>query len=172
MQGADYVIVAVVGVSVVLGLVRGFIREAVALASWLLGVWLAWHHSSFLYPWLGGTLDSPEQKAWVARGIVLLLTLLAGAGIGALLAWVTRTAAGLGAVDRLLGLLFGFTRGAIVVGFGVMLGHVLQFDREPWWQRATLMPYAEYVGGWVEGYAGGTREIARRVLDAAREEVS
>jgi membrane protein required for colicin V production len=166
MQGADYIIVAVVGISVILGVVRGFVREAVALLSWLVGIWVAWRFSGFLHPYLGGALESPEQKAWAARVIVLVLVLLAGALVGAILSWVTNTAAGLSLVDRVLGFVFGLTRGAVLVGVGVMIGHALDLDGESWWKRAQLMPYAEYVGNWLEDYAGQTRELAKRALNA------
>jgi membrane protein required for colicin V production len=166
MQGADYVIVAVAGISVVLGIVRGFVREAVALLAWLVGIWLAWRHSDFLYPYFGGLLESPAQQAWAARAIMLLLVLLAGALVGAILAWVTHTAAGLSAMDRGLGALFGITRAAVVIGLAVIVGQTLKLDREPWWERAQLMPYAEYVGDWLKGYAGESRSLAKRVLGA------
>jgi membrane protein required for colicin V production len=167
MHGADYLIVAVIGVSVVLGVVRGFVREAVALVAWLLAIWLAWRHSDFLYPYLGGALESPAQKAWAARVIVLLLVLLAGALIGAILAWVMHTAAGLSVMDRLLGLLFGLTRGVVVVGLLVIVGQTLKLEGEPWWKHSKLMPYAEFVGEWLQGYAGESKELARRALGDA-----
>lgn len=166
MQGADYIIVAVVGVSVILGVVRGFVREAVALLSWLVGIWVAWRFSGFLHPYLGGALESPEQKAWAARVLVLLLVLLAGALVGAILGWITSTAAGLSLMDRVLGFVFGLTRGALLVGVAVMAGHALHLERESWWQRARLTPYAEYVGRWLEDYAGQTRARAARALHA------
>jgi membrane protein required for colicin V production len=167
MQGADSIIVAIVGVSVIVGTVRGFIREVVALATWLVAIWVAWRFSGFLHPYLGGVLaSSPEQKAWVARGIVLILVLMAGALVGHLLSWITHTAAGLSIMDRALGLLFGLARGAVVVGFAVMLGQSLRLEREPWWEHAKLMPYAEYVATWLRGFAGESRELARRALAA------
>ena len=166
MQGADYIIVAVVGVSVVLGIVRGFVREAVALAAWLVGIFVAWRYSDFLHPYLGGLLETPEQKAWAARSIMMLLVLLAGALVGAILAWVTHTAAGLSIMDRILGFLFGLTRGAVLIGLAVIVGQTLKLDGERWWQRAQLMPYAEYVAEWLQGYAGESRELARRALGA------
>ena len=64
MQGADYIIFAVIGASAILGAVRGFIREVVALITWLLAIWIAWHFSGFLQPYLGGML-SAVQKAWL-----------------------------------------------------------------------------------------------------------
>jgi membrane protein required for colicin V production len=169
MQGADYLIVAVVGLSVVLGAVRGFVREAVALAAWLVGIWLAWRYSDFLHPYLGGAIESPTQKAWAARAIMLLIVLLAGALLGAILAWVTHTAAGLSVTDRLLGFLFGLTRGAVVVGLAVIVGQALELDGETWWKRSQLLPYAESVAEWLQGYAGETKALAERALgtDAA-----
>ena len=163
MLGADYVIVAVVGISVIVGAVRGFVREAVALLSWLLAIWVAWRFSGFLHPYLGGLLETPEQKAWVARAIVLVGVLLLGALIGALLSWLTHTAAGLGAADRLFGVVFGLTRGAVLVGFGAMLGLTLRLEHQSWWQESKFMPYAVHVATWLETFAGGSR-VLRRAL--------
>ena len=164
MQGADLIIVAIIGISVIIGAVRGFVREAVALITWLVAIWIAWRFSGFLHPYLGGVLETPEQKAWVARGIMLILVLLAGALVGAVLSWLTRTAAGLSLLDRLFGFLFGLTRGVVVVGFAALLGQTLKLDHEPWWRHSTLAPYAVNIAGWLEGFAGETRHLARRAF--------
>jgi membrane protein required for colicin V production len=166
MQGADYIIIGVIGISVALGAIRGFIREAVALVSWLVAIWAAWRFSGFLHPYLGGVLETPQEKAWVARGIVLVLVLLLGSIVATLLAWLTHTAAGLSVLDRMLGFLFGVTRGVVLVGFAVMLGQTLRLDHEPWWKRAKLVPYAEYVASWLEGFAGDSRDLAQRAFGA------
>ena len=169
MLGADYLIVAVVGVSVIVGAVRGFVREAVALLSWLVAIWVAWRFSGFLHPYLGGLLVTPEQKAWVARGIVLLAVLLLGALIGALLSWVTHTAAGLGAVDRLFGFVFGLTRGAVLVGFAAMLGLSLRLEHQSWWQESKLAPYAVQIASWLEGFVGESRAFRRALTGNGAE---
>jgi membrane protein required for colicin V production len=164
MQGADSIIVAVIAISIIVGIVRGFIREAVALATWLVAIWAAWRFSGFLHPYLGGVLESSEQKAWVARGIVLLVVLLAGALVGTVLSWITNTAAGLSLIDRVLGFVFGLTRGVLLVGFGALLGLSLHLEHEPWWQHSKLMPYAEAVGGWLGSFAGEARRVTQRAL--------
>jgi membrane protein required for colicin V production len=169
MQGADTIILVLIGVSVVVGTVRGFVREAIALVTWLAAIWVAWRFSGFLHPYLGGALESTAQKAWVARGIVFVGVLLLGALVGHLLSWLTRTAAGLSVVDRVFGFLFGFTRGVIVVAFAAMLGHSLRLDREPWWQHSRLMPYIEAVTTWLQGYAGESRAFALHALGARHE---
>lgn len=162
MQGADYIILAVIGFSVICGAVRGFVREIAALLAWVLGIWIAWRFSSFLYPYLGGVLDEPSQKAWAARVIVLFGVLVIGNLIGALLAWIMHTAAGLGLMDRGLGALFGLARGAVMIGFAVVVGHALEFDGEKWWTRARLMPYAETVGHWVDTVSGHRADVRHR----------
>ncbi len=166
MQGADFIIVAVIGISVIVGAVRGFVREAVALITWLVAIWVAWRFSGFLHPYLGGILETPEQKAWLARGIVLVVVLLAGSLLGALLSWLTRTAAGLSVFDRLFGFAFGLTRGVVLIGFGALLGQTLQLQHEPWWKHSKLAPYAVNIAGWLESFAGESRHLARRALDA------
>jgi len=162
MQGADYIILGIIGFSVVCGAVRGFVREVAALAAWILGIWLAWRFSGFLHPYLGGVLDGPTQKAWAARVIVLLVVLIAGNVVGALLAWIMHTAAGLGLMDRALGALFGFARGAVIVGFLVVVGHALEFDGESWWTRARLMTYAEPIAHWVDAVSGHHPNVRHR----------
>lgn len=169
MHGADLLLVTVVAVSIIVGLVRGFVREAVSLITWLVAIWLAWRHSDFLHPWLGGSLESPEAKAWAARAIMLVGVLLIGNVLGALAAWITHTAAGLSVVDRLIGMLFGFIRAAVLIGLAVIVGTSVQLDREAWWQKATLRPYAEYVAEWLESYSGHTRQAAAEALEKLDE---
>jgi membrane protein required for colicin V production len=162
MQGADYIIVGIIGFSVICGAVRGFVREVAALLAWVIGIWVAWRFSGFLYPYLGGVLDEPTQKAWAARVIVLFIVLVVGNLIGMLLAWIMHTAAGLGLMDRGLGALFGFCRAAVMIGFLVIVGHALELDGEPWWTHARLMGYAESVGHWVEKVSGHHPEVRHR----------
>lgn len=167
MQGADFLIAGVVILSVGVGAFRGFIREVVALVTWLVAIWVAWHFSGFLDPYLGGVLETPESKAWVARGVVLIVVLLAGAVVAELLGWLTHTAAGLSIIDRILGFVFGLTRGVVLTGFAVMLGHTLKLEHEPWWRHSTLMPYAEHVASWLRGFAGEGRALVHKAFDEA-----
>jgi membrane protein required for colicin V production len=164
MQGADYLLLIVVTLSVVIGTIRGFVREVVALVTWLLAIVIAWRFSGFLHPYLGGILQTPLEKAWVARAIVFVTVLLVGALVGHILAWITHTAGGQSIVDRIFGFLFGLVRGFVVVGFGALLGLHLRLEGEPWWRHSHFMGYAVHVAGWLEGVAGESRDLARRAL--------
>lgn len=153
MDGADHLFAIILLVSGVLGGFRGFIREAISLLSWLIGLWLAWHFAYLVNPWLGGGLAEPGIREWVGRAIVLFVVLLVGAGVGAVVGYFVRRAAGLAVVDRALGALFGLMRGVIVIGLVVLAGQAVELDGEPWWQRTRSMPAAEAVANWLESYA-------------------
>jgi membrane protein required for colicin V production len=166
MNGADHLFAIIMLVSGALGFFRGFIREAISLASWLIGLWLAWHFAYVVYPWLGGALADPGVREWTGRAIVLFAVLLVGAGVGAVVAFVVRRAAGLAILDRALGALFGLARGAIVIGLLVLAGRAVNLDLEPWWERTNSMAAAENVANWLERYA---RPAAVEALEKAKE---
>jgi membrane protein required for colicin V production len=153
MDGADHLFAIIVLVSGAVGFFRGFIRESIALASWLVGLWLAWHFAYIVNPWLGGALAEPGVREWTGRAVVLLLVLLFGALVGSVVSHYARRAAGLAAMDRTLGAAFGLARGALIVGLLVMAGRAANLDREPWWANTRSMPAAETVANWLERYA-------------------
>jgi membrane protein required for colicin V production len=153
MQGADYLIAAILVISGLMGLFRGFIREFVALFAWLVGLWAAWHFAFVVNPYLGGALAEPGVREWAGRVIVFVGCLLLGAAIGTLVAWFAHTAAGLALTDRLLGLLFGLLRGIVIVGLLTIAGQALRLDGEPWWKKSRAMPYAVTAGDLLERYA-------------------
>ena len=84
MNSTDYLVIAGIVISAVVGALRGFLREAVAVITWLLALFLAWHFSDLVAPHLGGLLAGSSVRIWAARAILVIVILLIGAGIGAL----------------------------------------------------------------------------------------
>ena len=103
MTGADVLIVLVLLGSTVIGLLRGFVREAVSLVFWIVAVWAAWKFGPLVIPHLGGYLADPKIAPWIGRVVILLLVLLFGWLCGMLLSYLTRSV-GLGPLDRGVGL--------------------------------------------------------------------
>jgi membrane protein required for colicin V production len=153
MNGADHLFAAILLISLVLGCLRGFIREAISLLSWLIGLWLAWHFAYLLYPWLGGALAEPGIREWAGRAAVLFVVLLTGSAVGAITSHLIQRAAGLAVMDRIVGGLFGMARAVVVIGLLVIGGRAVNLDLEPWWQKTKSMPVAEAVANWLERYA-------------------
>src|SRR6267378_3070623 len=149
MNLTDYLLIVTIVLSAIVGAARGFLREAVAVAAWVIALFLAWHFSDLIAPHLGGLMSDSEVRPWAARVIIVLLVLLLGAGVGAALAHFVRLSIFSG-MDRLLGFGFGVLRGFVLLGVFVILGQLLRLQEEQWWRHSMLIPYGESIahGQW------------------------
>lgn len=153
LTGADVLILLVLLGSTMIGLLRGFVREAVSLAFWIVAIWMAWKLGPLVEPYLGGYLADPRIAPWVARLVILILVLIAGWIVGMLAGYLARTWM-LGTLDRVMGLLFGLVRGMVLVGLLVIGGELLNLNHEEWWGRSKLIPYGETMGDWLRAMVG------------------
>lgn len=111
----DYLIIAVIGLSVLISLVRGFVREAVSLIIWLAAILLALHYAQTLSDSMSKYIASNNVRYIAAWIIICVLALVVGVFINAFISTlVSKT--GMGAFDRLIGLVFGAARGVLLVG--------------------------------------------------------
>ena len=142
LHTADYLIIAIVIISATVGLLRGLLREVIALCTWIIAAFVAWHFAPALEPHLGGLLRQEGVRPWVARLLLFVLVLLAGHAIGAIVGHFVRLSLFTG-VDRFLGFLFGLLRGVVIVGALVIVCETVRLDAEPWWHESVLIPYGE-----------------------------
>jgi membrane protein required for colicin V production len=156
MNSTDYVVIVAILLSAGVGAMRGFLREAIALAAWLIGLLIAWHFSDLIAPHLGGLLAATDVRPWAARIIIVLLVLLFGAALGAVLGHFVRLSIFSG-MDRLLGFLFGLLRGFVLLGVFVILGQLLRLEGEHWWRGSLLIPYGESMANGLRTLVGEER---------------
>ena len=135
MAPLDWVVVAVLAASVVLGLWRGLVYEVLSVLNWVaafvLAQWLA-ARAAELMP-LGQTGESIRYAAGFVAVFVAALF------VGGLLAWLTKklvAAAGLAPVDRALGGLFGLVRGTVAVLALAVMVHLAGFRDSGWWTES------------------------------------
>jgi membrane protein required for colicin V production len=164
MNAADYVVVLAIAISAIVGAARGFLREVVALLSWVIALFIAWHFSDLVAPHLGGLMAESEVRPWAARIIIVILVLLLGAAVGALLGHFVRLSIFSG-LDRLLGFFFGLLRGAVLLGVFVILGQLLELTGEPWWRHSMLIPYGESVANGLRTLVGEARVYTHKQHD-------
>jgi membrane protein required for colicin V production len=159
MSGVDYVILVLTLVSILIGVWRGFVAEALSLLALLAAIGLAWMFAGSLEPHLGDWTSTGDVRLWTARFIIFVIVL----ALGGLAQWLARKLirhTGLSGVDRTLGAIFGFLRAAVVLGLAVLVLQFTELDQEAWWQDARLRPYAEQAAEAVKYYAElGTRYL-------------
>jgi membrane protein required for colicin V production len=161
MNITDYLVIAAILISAVVGSFRGFLREAIALVTWIIALFIGWHFSDSIAPNLGGLLAGSPVATWAARVILVALILLLGAGIGVVVAHYVRLSI-FNAMDRFLGFVFGVFRGFVLLGVFVILGQVLRLDGEHWWRKSTLLPYGESIANGLRVVIGDERHHAGR----------
>jgi membrane protein required for colicin V production len=111
----DYLIIGIVTFSVLISLVRGFVREAVSLCIWTAAALLAMHFATDASAAMRDQIAADNMRYAIAFAVIFIAVLVLGIFINAFIsALVSKT--GMGAVDRLVGVIFGFLRGVLVVG--------------------------------------------------------
>lgn len=142
MNELDWAIAGAIALSVLLGLLRGFVREVLSLAGWIVGIWLALRFAQPLGAGLPFDLPWPELRTAIAAVAIVLLAVIGFA----ILAWIVvkllRTVK-LGTTDRLLGGAFGFLRALVVLAAVVVFGGRAAFAQQPWWRESSLIPQVE-----------------------------
>jgi membrane protein required for colicin V production len=151
MTSLDWIVLAILGLSTFLGVLRGFAREVLSLVSWVLAFVGARLFAPLIAPSLPG-LDSPSLRYAAALVLVfvviLILSSLTAAVIGKLI-----NLAGLGAYDRFLGALFGILRGTVALLGLTLIAGLTAFPKTQTWQhaltRAPLEQLASKVHPWL-----------------------
>ena len=134
---ADLAIVVVIVASAVFGVLRGLVKEVVALAIWVAALLLGMVFSAPLGAVIADTLG-PRLQGGIGFAAVFIVVLVAGAFLQRILARLIDST-GLTGTDRTLGLLFGAARGGIVVVVALIVLRPFAEER-PWWPESQLIP--------------------------------
>jgi membrane protein required for colicin V production len=150
VNGLDWTLLAIVGISSLISLKRGFVKEALSLVAWV----AAFLVSTSLSPRLSAVLvDSISNEAFryaTAYVILFAATLMLGSLLNTLLAQVIRMT-GLSGADRVLGTAFGFARGLLLVMVLVfVMQSLLGPDEQDFMRESRLLPHVAMVQAWAQ----------------------
>lgn len=132
MTWLDIIITVVFLVFAVLGLMRGLIAEVFSLLSWIVAIYVGSHYGELIRPYVDSFVSNVKYQGLVACVLVGILTYILVALIGILLSKKVNATI-FAPINRMLGMLFGAARGAVVVGVLTLIA--LQFglqDAEVW----------------------------------------
>lgn len=140
MNWADWTIIAILAISSLISLKRGFIKEALSLVVWVAAVVLAVLFHESLAVLLVNAIDTPSLRELTAFVILFVLSLIVGGLLNYLISELVKIT-GLTGTDRLLGVIFGFARGLIVVmAILILVPQAIPINQDPWWRQSLLIP--------------------------------
>ena len=131
MNWVDGVVLAVLALSAIVALFRGFVQEVLGIGAWVGAAFAA----LALQPVLSPLLLPAVEASWIADAIALagafLVVLVALKIVIAMVARRVQDSA-LGGADRALGMVFGLARGAFLVVVAYILAGVVLPEPERW----------------------------------------
>jgi membrane protein required for colicin V production len=131
----DIILIAVMLISALLAMIRGFMREVLSIAAWLIAAVVTLYSFSKLLP---------LAKTYFNNDIVAYAVVIGGTFLGTLLIVSVITVrfsdmvldSRIGALDRTMGFLFGLARGLVIVVVAFLFFAWLVPDRsQPEWIR-------------------------------------
>lgn len=143
----DWVIIAIIALSGLMSLKRGFVKEALSLVTWIVAGIVAWMFGGALSPHLAEYIATPSARVIAACALLFVVTLLVGALVNHLLGELIRVT-GLSGTDRFLGIVFGAARGALLVVVLVGLLSLGPVQQDVWWHDSVLIPHFLMVADW------------------------
>lgn len=135
MTAFDYVILLTIGLSILLSVMRGAVREVLALLSWVVAFWLANIYTSRFVPMLPEAIPSESLRYLAAFVILFLVALLVMSLLTIGISELVKTV-GLSMIDRGLGAIFGLARGVLIVLVLVLLAGLTSLPKQGVWQNA------------------------------------
>lgn len=151
MSWIDFAIFGLILLSCAISVIRGFVKEAISLVSWIMSFILAWQlHTGFAR--LFGT--SIENNNWrlITAFVVLFVLLLIMFAVVSFFATKIVQRTGLTGVDRAVGVVFGFIRGALLVTVLVALAGLTTLPSSEAWDDSLMVDYFEGIAIWLTDF--------------------
>ena len=135
MTSFDYTVLLIIGISIVVSMMRGAVREVLAIMGWLAAIYVAKTYATQLIPLLPADIPTEALKILAAHVIVFLGVLLVASLLTIALSSLIRKI-GLNWLNRGIGAVFGFARGLLIVCVLVFLAGLTSLPKDARWTNA------------------------------------
>lgn len=152
MIWVDWCLVGLLGLSVLLGLLRGFFREVATLTVWAAAIVVAVLFAEGLATAFERYISVPSVRYATAWLILFLAVLIIGAITTHFIVELIRRSPVSG-TDRSLGALFGVLRAVFIGAVLVFFARMTAVREDPWWEQSQLIgpleSAADVIAAWV-----------------------
>lgn len=139
----DYAAIAILIGSMLLGMLRGLVRELFNLVGWVVAFFVARAFGPTVAHWLPADLPGGEMTQGALGFLLVLVAVVFGAGIVSALVGRMTDLIGLRAADRGLGMLFGIVRGALLLMLLMVAARLTALPQQPAWRHSLTRPWVE-----------------------------
>ena len=151
MNWPDYAILGVIAVSVLVGALRGFIKEAFSLLVWAAAFMVAYHFAGNVADMMKDSVTLPSARMAMGFAGLFVSVLLIGGLLNYLLGRLVEST-GLTGTDRLLGGVFGAARGLAIIVIVMLVAGFTPIPGDPWWKESGTIQRLMPMVAWVSGY--------------------
>ena len=144
MTAIDYIVLGILFISIFLSVMRGLVRAVLSLAGWIVAFIFAGSFSADFEPFLPSEIGGESLRILVSFVVVFISVLLVTVLVTMLLSSFIK-GIGLGFVDRILGAVFGFLRGLLVITVLVLIAGLTSIPQQNFWQQALFSDPLEVV---------------------------
>lgn len=177
LTAADFAVAAIILVSGLLALARGFVKELLSVGAWVGAAVATLYGFKFVVPHARDLISIGWAADAAAAAAIFLVTLIVLTAITHWIASHVRNS-NFSAIDRSLGLVFGLLRGAVIVCLvWLLVDWAIERPNQPQWiAEARSLPYVEAGADLIravvpEDFRTEGAAAASEAGDAAREAV-
>ena len=138
----DTFFIFIILASVFIGFLKGFIKEIISISALLLAAWVSTNFGSYFGSYFAPWINEPSGQLWAGFLFSFIVVIFMGMITARILSKIFRLSIS-AKIDRILGALFGFCRGAILLAVMVLGGQLTNAVEKEWWVNSQYIPYAK-----------------------------
>jgi membrane protein required for colicin V production len=148
----DYAILGTIAISILVGALRGFMKEVFSLMVWAAAFIIAYQYGGDIAALMDDHISLPSARTAMGFTGLFIVVLLIGGLLNYLIGRLVEST-GLSGTDRLLGGVFGAARGLALVVAVLLVAGFTPIPADPWWKDSQmvqrLMPFVEWSSGFL-----------------------
>ena len=148
MNWLDYVFLGILGLSIIVSLFRGLVREVLSLLIWIAAFWVAYHYVDIGANALDQWIELPSARHLISFVGLFMIALSVGGMVNFVVGKLIKKT-GLTGTDRFFGIFFGAIRGLIAIVAITFFIQATPLSEDPWWQESKMVPQLSKVSEWV-----------------------
>ena len=138
----DTFFIFIILASVFIGFLKGFIKEIISISALLLAAWVSTNFGSYFGSYFAPWINEPVGQLWAGYLFSFIVVIFMGMITARILSKIFRLSVSV-KIDRIMGAVFGFCRGAILLAIIVLGGQLTNAVEKEWWVNSQYIPYAK-----------------------------